>query len=174
MLLVLARTGVPVKALCLRPVNFTVQTLFFSGAAFLSSNIGICHWSGINMASPGKSLFKLELASLKPRTKPCLQCTFHLYGQNRSLTSSSSRRRNMTQAGFNSSNLMQNIPKQKSSKSRIKEFSRSELPSDFGLLPQTFINPSSRYLPSWFSSLYKERARIAWLRLRSSVTGFFT
>lgn len=49
--------------------------------------------------------------------------------------------------------------------------SRSELPTDLGLLPGTFIRPLWRDLPSIFTHP-KERLQLEWLWLKSGFQSF--
>ena len=44
----------------------------------------------------------------------------------------------------------------------MSKLKRNEIPSDFGLLPDTLIKPDSKDLPSFFSKEFRKRIRIEW------------
>lgn len=44
----------------------------------------------------------------------------------------------------------------------MSKLKRNEIPSDFGLLPDTLLKPESKDLPSLFSKDFRKRLRIEW------------
>lgn len=56
----------------------------------------------------------------------------------------------------------QQMKAQRSLQSQMSRMSGSDIPSDFGLLPDTLLKPEAKDLPSWFSKDYRKRLRIAW------------
>ncbi|KAK5092436.1 hypothetical protein LTR24_005254 [Lithohypha guttulata] len=51
---------------------------------------------------------------------------------------------------------------QRSLQSQMSKLKRSDMPSDFGLLPDTILKPESEALPSLFSKDFRKRLRIEW------------
>lgn len=61
-------------------------------------------------------------------------------------------------------------PKQQSANTRMKQLKKSEIPSDIGLIPGTFIRPTWKEGPSLLSSKWKERLIMDWVHIRQSAS----
>lgn len=71
------------------------------------------------------------------------------------------------------SGIMSMVPKQKGTKSRMRGLKNSEIPSDFGLVPQMFVEPPNKDMPGLFSGEWKRRLQLVWYMRKHKVQSFF-
>lgn len=57
--------------------------------------------------------------------------------------------------------MPQPTPRMQGLRSRMKDLKKTDIPSDLGLLPGTYVRPSGKNLPSWFRRP-KTRLKIEW------------
>lgn len=60
------------------------------------------------------------------------------------------------------------VPAQQGTRSRMKSVPVTDVPTDMGLLPGTFIRPTSENMPSIFQEP-KDRLRMEWIHLKTKV-----
>ena len=66
-------------------------------------------------------------------------------------------------------NFAPKLPPQQSMLARMRDIDPEQIPTDFGVLPGTFIKPEGKDMPSFFKQP-KERLRFEWVWLKSWFT----
>lgn len=115
------------------------------------------------MARSSRYLAPLSSASLLNRCPGCLRLGYH---PSRPFSSASSRQATMVTPA--AKEIKMGLENRRSRKVEMKRMPASKIPTDVGLLPQTFIRPANRHMPRLFSATWKQRLRleILWVRTR--------
>ena len=111
----------------------------------------------------------------KPQTRTCLRCRQQPRAKipARGFTSSAPTQATMMQSRT-PKDIMSRMPMQKSMKARMQELPQSELPDDFGFLPQTFVwSPATSRYPT-FLKQPRVRLRLEWYRAYQGIQGWAT
>ena len=140
----------------------------FSGPFFLSSSPIILP-SAISTMKVSRPRFEaLQALSQSRNARPCPQCCFRL-SQKRELSSTSPQRAVMGQM-----QMPKNIAGQAPSGARqsqqmlLKNMKSSQIPTDIGQLPLTFVSPPIRDLLRMYKDDKRKFLTVLWLRIKRS------
>ncbi|EEA19604.1 hypothetical protein TMatcc_009740 [Talaromyces marneffei ATCC 18224] len=69
--------------------------------------------------------------------------------------------------------VMPKMPPEKSFRSRIRDIDPENIPTDFGVLPGTFIKPEGKDMPNFFTRP-KDRLKMEWVWIKTWITSAFS